>query len=134
MNKINNNIKRLGDAELEIMMILWCNAEPITSNCILDQIQGKRKWVLSTLMTSLARLAEKGFVHCDRKTRTNLYSALITENEYKTQESKTFLEKLYGNSLQSLITNLYSNKVIDHADLKELQEYLNQLELEKEKK
>ncbi|MHC1723287.1 MAG: BlaI/MecI/CopY family transcriptional regulator [Aminipila sp.] len=127
---MKNNKKRLGDAELEIMMVLWNSAEPITSNYILEQIQGMRKWPLSTLMTSLARLGEKGFVHCDRTTRINLYSALITENEYKAQESKTFLEKLYGNSLQSFVTSLYNNKVIDQADIKELQEYLNQLEKE----
>ncbi len=122
--------KRLGDAELEIMMVLWYSAQPVTSNYILEQLQGKRKWGLSTLMTSLARLAEKGFVACDRTTRTNLYSALVAEEEYKVQESKSFLEKLYGNSLQSLVTNLYSNKVIDNADIKELQEYLKQLDKE----
>lgn len=124
------NKKRLGDAELEIMMVLWRSSEPVTSNYISEQIQGIRKWALSTLMTSLARLGEKGFVHCDRTTRMNLYSALITENEYKAQESKTFLEKLYGNSLQNFVTSLYHNKVIDHADIKELQAYLDQLERE----
>lgn len=123
-------IKRLGDAELEIMMVLWYSTQPVTSNYIQEQLQGKRKWGLSTLMTSLARLAEKGFVSCDRTTRTNLYSALVAEEEYKVQESKSFLEKLYGNSIQSLVTNLYSNKVIDNTDIKELQEYLRQLEKE----
>jgi BlaI family transcriptional regulator, penicillinase repressor len=123
-------IKRLGDAELEIMMVLWYSVQPVTSNYILDQLKEKRKWGLSTLMTSLARLSDKEFVHCDRTTRTNLYSALITEAEYKGQESKSFLEKLYGNSLQGLVTNLYTNKVIDNTDIKELQEYLKQLEKE----
>lgn len=127
---MGDKIKRLGDAELEIMMVLWYSTQPVTSNYILEQLQGKRKWGLSTLMTSLARLSEKGFVSCDRTTRTNLYSALVAEEEYKVQESKSFLEKLYGNSLQSLVTNLYSNKVIDNTDIKELQEYLRQLEKE----
>lgn len=125
---MNNRIKKLGDAELEIMMVLWSSTLPVTSGYILEQLKEKRNWALSTLMTSLARLSDKEFIFCDRATRTNLYSAIITENEYKAQESKTFLAKLYGNSLQSLVTNLYSNKVIDQADLKELQEYLKDLE------
>ncbi len=124
-------IKRLGDAELEIMLILWHSKESVTSSYILEQLKEKRKWSLSTLMTSLARLAEKGFVHCDRTTRTNLYSALIKENEYKIQESKSFLEKLYGNSLKSLVTSLYDDQVINHADLQELKTYLNELDKEK---
>lgn len=123
-------LKRLGDAELEIMMVLWDSAQPITSNYILEQLKGKRQWGLSTLMTSLTRLSEKEFVYCDRTTRTNLYSALVTEDQYKTQESKSFLEKLYGNSLQNLVTNLYSNKIIDQEDIKELQEHLKLLEKE----
>ena len=123
-------LKRLGDAELEIMMVLWGSAQPITSNYILEQLKGKRQWGLSTLMTSLTRLSEKEFVYYDRTTRTNLYSALVTEDQYKTQESKSFLEKLYGNSLQNLVTNLYSNKIIDQEELKELQEHLKLLEKE----
>ncbi len=127
---MNNKIKKLGDAELEIMMVLWSSTQPVTSGYILEQLKEKRSWALSTLMTSLARLSDKEFIFCDRATRSNLYSAIITENEYKAQESKSFLAKLYGNSLQSLVTNLYSNKVIDQADLKELQEYLKDLEEE----
>lgn len=129
---MSERMKRLGDAELEIMLVIWQSTEPVTSNYILEKLQGKRKWGLSTLMTSLARLADKGFVLCDRSTRTNLYSALIFEEEYKARESKSFLEKLYGNSLQSLVTSLYSSKVIDKTDLSDLREYLNQLEKERE--
>jgi predicted transcriptional regulator len=128
---MNDKMKRLGDAELEIMLVIWSNDEAVTSNYILMQLQGKRKWVLSTLMTSLSRLADKGFVYCDRTTRTNMYSALITEKEYKAKESKSFLEKLYGNSLQGLVTSLYSNKIIDNADLSELREFLDNIEKEK---
>jgi predicted transcriptional regulator len=129
---MSEKMKRLGDAELEIMLVIWQSADSVTSNFILDKLQGKRKWALSTLMTSLSRLADKGFVLCDRSTRTNLYSALVSEAEYKERESRSFLEKLYGNSLQSLVTSLYSSKVIDKTDILDLKEYLNQLEKERE--
>jgi predicted transcriptional regulator len=127
---LNNKTKRLGDAELDIMMVLWSSTQPVTSGYILEQLKEKRSWALSTLMTSLARLSDKEYIYCDRTTRSNLYSPIITENEYKARESKTFLARLYGNSLQSLVTNLYSNKVIDQADIKELQKYLKELEEE----
>ena len=73
--------KKLGEAELEIMQVIWNSAAPVTSNYILKELQGRRKWQLSTLMTSLTRLSDKGFVSCDRSTGTNLYSFRITENE-----------------------------------------------------
>ncbi|MBD5452234.1 MAG: BlaI/MecI/CopY family transcriptional regulator [Lachnospiraceae bacterium] len=121
-------LKKLGEAELEIMQVIWDSENPVTSNYILNQLQGRRKWQLSTLMTSLARLADKGFVSCDRSTGSNLYTSIISENEYKTSASKHFLEKVYNNSIQNMIATLYSNKAIKDSDVAELRNFLDQLE------
>ena len=86
------NKKKLGEAELEIMQVIWASESPVTSSYILKELQGRRKWQLSTLMTSLSRLADKGFVNCDRSGGSNLYAPLVPENEYKTQESKSLLD------------------------------------------
>ena len=51
--------RKLGDAELEIMQVIWKSGEAVTSNYILKELQGRRKWQLSTLMTSLSRLCDK---------------------------------------------------------------------------
>lgn len=123
-------MKRLGDAELEIMQVIWQAQKPVTSSFILEHLEGRRKWALSTLMTVLTRLADKGFLLCDRSTHNNLYSAVIAEQAYKASESRSFLEKLYGNSLQSLVANLYSSKAVKPEDLKELRTFLDELEKE----
>lgn len=121
-------LKKLGEAELEIMQVIWDSENPVTSNYILNELQGRRKWQLSTLMTSLARLADKGFVSCDRSTGSNLYTSIISENEYKAGASKHFLEKVYNNSIQSMIATLYSSKAIKDSDVEELRNFLDQLE------
>lgn len=122
-------VKKLGEAELEIMQVIWQEAgTAVTSNQILKKLQGRRKWQLSTLMTSLSRMADKGFVNCDRSTGTNLYTALVSENDYKAREGRNFLERLYDNSMQNLVANLYGNKVIKDSDLKELRAFLDELE------
>lgn len=125
---MKNKVKNLGEAELEIMQVIWNSTDPITSSYILNELQEKRKWQLSTLMTSLTRLADKGFVVCDRSTGSNLYSSLISENDYKAKESKHFLERLYDNSIQNLVASLYSNKVISNSDMEELRRFLDEWE------
>lgn len=125
---MSNVQKKLGEAELEIMQVIWDSENPVTSNYILKELQGRRKWQLSTLMTSLARLSDKGFVSCDRSTGSNLYSAIIMENEYKTGASRHFLEKLYNNSIQNMVATLYSNKAIKDSDIEELRDFLDKLE------
>lgn len=125
---MTDTIKKLGEAELEIMQVIWDSESPVTSNYILKELHGRRKWQLSTLMTSLTRLADKGFVMCDRSTGSNLYSWIVAENEYKTGASKSFLEKLYNNSIQNMIASLYSSKAIKSSDVEELRDFLDKLE------
>lgn len=120
--------KKLGEAELEIMQVIWNSKQPVTSNYILKELKERRKWQLSTLMTSLSRLAEKGFVHCDRSTGSNLYTSTVAENEYKIGASRNFLEKLYNNSIQNMIATLYNSQEIKRSDIEELRSFLDQLE------
>lgn len=125
---MNHTMKKLGEAELEIMQVVWSSEGAVTSNYILQQLQGRRQWKLSTLMTSLSRLTQKGFLSCDRSTGSNLYSEVISENAYRTKESRNFLDRLYHSSLQSMVATLYSSKEIKSSEIKELREYLDSLE------
>lgn len=129
---MGKTIKRLGDAELEIMQIIWEAGNPVTANYVLERLQSRRKWPLSTLMTVLSRLTVKGFLSCDRTQRNNLYIPLIPEEAYRASESSSFLQKLYGNSLQSLVATLYDSKVIGRYDLGELRRFLDELEKEEQ--
>lgn len=99
-------VKTLGDAEFEIMQIIWTFDSPISSTRIHAKLLERRNWHLSTLMTVLARLVKKGFLCCDRSTGSNLYSALIQESDYKLEATKAFIDKMYGGSLQELILTI----------------------------
>lgn len=125
---MERTIKNLGEAELEIMQVIWNANTPVTSNFILRELQGRRRWQLSTLMTSLSRLSDKGFVNCDRTTGSNLYTPVVSEDDYKTKEGKHFLEKIYDNSIKNMVAALYSNKVIQDSDLEELRQFLDNFE------
>ncbi len=126
-------MKRLSDSEFEIMKVLWGQNGPMTSNEILTGLKGRYDWKLAALMTSLARMADKGYVSCDRSTRTNYYSALISQKEYQVQESRTLLEKLYDNSAAKMIAQLCKTNTISEKEIIELREYLNSLEGKDEK-
>lgn len=124
-------MKKLSEAEFEIMQVLWRHSAPMTSNQLLDEMGNERNWKLASLMTILARMAEKGAVHCDRSTRTNYYTALVSEEEYKLTEGTSFLEKLFHKSAKDFIAAMYQGKKMSTKDVQELREYLNELEEEK---
>lgn len=124
-----NRKTHLGEAELEIMQILWSARQPQTAREILAQLQGKRPWALSTLMTALARLGEKGFVSCDRSTRTTIYTPKVIRpglpgpgRESPSSSGST------GGPSPVLVASLYDSQAIGKEDLEELKAYLNALE------
>lgn len=120
--------KRLGDAELEIMQILWRENAPLSAGQIHTALQGQRSWALSTLMTVLARLADKEFVECIRTEKPNRYAALVPKTDYQASESRSFLARLYGNSVQSMMATLYDSRMLDGQDVRELRAFLDELE------
>ncbi len=120
-------MKSLGEAELEIMQVIWNSNSAVTSNYILKELEGKRRWSLSTLMTSLARLSAKEFVKYDRTSGTNMYSYIISESEYKASAGTGFLKSLYNNSICNMVASLYNDKKLSDEDIKELKNYLNEL-------
>lgn len=121
-------MKKLSEAEFEIIQVLWRHNAPMTSNQILDEIKDDRQWKLASLMTTLARMADKGAVYCDRTTRTNYYSALVSEDEYKVTEGTSLLEKMFNKSAKDFIASLYQGKKMSGKDIQELRAYLDSLE------
>ena len=123
-----STFKHLGEAEFEIMQVIWDADTALTSNAVLEKLRGKRQWALSTLMTSLARLAEKEYLICDRSTGQNLYSARVLESDYKFSESKSFLTRMYRSSVTGLVASLHDGEALDENDIAELRNYLDMIE------
>ncbi len=123
--------KKLGDGELEVMQAIWDAGKPVTAGSIIDRVQETRTWGLSTLMTVLSRLIEKGYLVVDKSTRNNIYSAVISEEEYKTKESRSFFKKLHNNSLSSFVACLYDGEKLSENDIEELKRFIDDNSAEK---
>lgn len=123
---MKKGIKRLPDSELEVMMILWEAGEPVTSAYVCENLKNNKDWKVTSVLTFLSRLAEKGFVSVEREGRGNIYTAKIRESDYLQSESRCFLEKLYGNSLTAFVSSLYDSKSINSEDLAELKKFLDE--------
>ncbi len=122
---MNKTIKRLPDSELEIMMIIWEANEPVTSAYVSEKLKDKKEWKITSVLTFLARLTEKGFITSRREGKINIYSAVVGEQEYLENEGKSFLEKLYGNSLTTFVASLYKGNAISDKDLTELRRFID---------
>ena len=121
-------MKRLGDAELEIMLAVWAAGESVTSVYVREKLRESREWTLPAVVTSLNRLVDRGFLRCEKSGRANLYAPLISEREYKAAESRGVLTKLFGGSLSGLAASLYDGKAFGEKEIGELRDFLDGLE------
>ena len=121
-------MKRLGDAELEIMLAVWNAGEAVTSVYVCEKLRPSRDWALPAVVTSLNRLVDKGFLTCEKQGRSNLYRPVIQRREYMAAESRGVLDRLFGGSFKGLVAALYDGKSIQKEDLDDLRDYLDELE------
>lgn len=121
-------MKRLGDAELEIMLAVWGAGEPVSSTYVQSQLKGRRDWPLTAVLTSLNRLVAKGFLAVEKQGRSNYYRPLVSESDYKAAEGRGLINRLYGGSFTDMAAALYDSRAISREDLAELREYLDKLE------
>lgn len=122
---MKKSIRRLPDSELAVMMALWETGRPMTSAEISGRLSESKSWKITSVLTFLARLAEKRFVSVERHGRTNVYRPLVAEKDYLQQESRTILEKLYGNSLTAFVSSLFDGRAVGEKDLDDLRRYLD---------
>ena len=87
---------------------------------------------LTTVLSMLTRLEKKKFVSVKKDGRTNLYNPLVTREAYQQQESRSVLEKLYGNSLKSFVVSLYQSEGIGREELEEMEAFLREVEKKEE--
>lgn len=120
-------MKRLGDAELEIMLAVWGAGAPVQSGYVHQRLKGSRDWALPAVITAMNRLVDKGFLSCEKRGRSNWYWAAVSERDYKAAEGRGVIDRLYGGSFTGMVAALCDGWAIGREELTELREYLDQL-------
>ena len=118
--------QQISDAELEIMKIIWGTPETVTwFSDIMDGLAAKGKpCQKNTLIVLLSRLMNKGFLRARKTGRRNEYTALISETEYQTAQTKNFLDKIYEGNVKGLVSNLIMGDLLTGEEYEELKKLL----------
>ena len=118
------NLSHLPDAELEVMQALWALGRyPAHTADIAKHLS--RDWKAPTLLKLLTRLEERGFVEGRKEGRANVYTPRVRREDYLAVESRSFLNRLHGGSLSSLVAALAPETRLTEEDVKALQALLN---------
>jgi predicted transcriptional regulator len=119
-------MKKLPDAEFDIMKVVWAHAPPITTNLIMQQLGNEREWKAQTVISLMLRLVERGFIRTEKTGKERTYFPLIGKEDYLRFETGGFMERFHGNSFASLVATLYDGNKIKDRDLDELAAWLKE--------
>lgn len=118
-------MKKLPDAELELMMAVWDAGEPITRMEIEDRMTGGRSVAASTTLALLSRLEERGYLKREKRGKINYYSAALEKEPYLKEAGRSMLQKMFHGSLSDFAAALYDGEKLDKKDIEELQAFID---------
>ena len=120
-------MKRLPDSELELMLIIWEAHEAVNRIYIQERLNQSKELAPTTILSFLSRLEAKGFLKIEKRGKVNYYYPLVSQEAYANNESKTVLEKFFGNSIKNFVAQLNNAKSVDEEQIQELKDFLDNL-------
>jgi len=123
-------IPSISEAEYQVMKIVWKYA-PISTNEVIEKLAKTSKWGPKTIQTMLLRLVKKGALTYSKDSRVFVYTPTVKIEEYRTHESKSFLNRFYDGALNSMVLNFLEQDQLSDKDIRELKKMLDE-KLEKE--
>lgn len=122
--KMEKNIPSISESEWEIMNVLWDKA-PQTANDIIVSLQESTHWKPKTIRTLLDRLVQKDVVGVNKNLRVYTFYPLYTQEECQRAETESFINRIYGGTLKSMLVQFIQEDALSDDDINELRFILN---------
>ena len=114
------------DAELEIMQVLWKNKQCNLST-IIEELSNTEEKNKNTTKTWIHRLVQKGAIESKKVNAKEVtYIPKISERNFISKESNSFLKKFFNGSTEKLLLNFVKEKRVSKDELQRLIDILEE--------
>jgi len=120
-------IPRISESEWRVMKVLW-ERSPLTAGEIVEVLLAQTRWKAKTVKTLLNRLVSKGALGFDRAGRAYRYYPLVSERECVLEESRSFLQRVYGGTLLPMVAALIEEQELSAGEIQDLKRILDRNE------
>ncbi|MBL9183758.1 MAG: BlaI/MecI/CopY family transcriptional regulator [Verrucomicrobiaceae bacterium] len=114
------------EAEWEVMELLWEKA-PRTSQEIAGLLEQQKGWQRATVLTLLSRLTAKGALATEPQGNRFLYTPEVERSACVADETRSFLNRLFGGALQPLVAHMAEHHSLTTEDIAELKALLDEI-------
>ncbi|MDF1508484.1 penicillinase repressor BlaI [Robertmurraya sp. DFI.2.37] len=124
------NIPNISESEWEVMNILW-HKSPLTANEVIASLQETTDWKPKTIRTLLDRLVHKNVVGVNRNQKVYTFYPLYSQDECQRAETESFVKRIYGGAVKSMLVQFIEEESLTDDDIKELRKILDEKPKEK---
>lgn len=117
--------KKLQDAELKVMNVIWREGEAPARH-VAEVLKEETGWNVNTTYTLLKRCIEKGAV--ERREPGFLCRALISKEEVQRTETDKLIDKVFDGSADKLFAALLGRKKLPPEEIEKLKAIIGELE------
>ena len=125
-----NRLPQISEAEFEVMKIVWQYA-PVSTNEITDHLMKTTSWGAKTIQTLIKRLTNKGALTYEKEGRVYVYTPLVKENEYISQQSNSFLRRFYDGDITAMLSAYIKNDRLSAEEIGTLRSILDDADNDK---
>ena len=118
------DLPQISEAEFEVMKIVWKHA-PISTNEITEKLTQTTSWSPKTIQTLIKRLVNKGALSYEKQSRVFIYTPLVRESEYISQESSSFLKRFYNGDITAMLSAYIENDKLSESEIDNLRSILS---------
>ncbi|MDM5196592.1 penicillinase repressor BlaI [Fictibacillus enclensis] len=121
---MSKKVPSISEAEWQVMNVLW-EKPPHTANEVYFALEGRTDWKLKTVRSLLDRLVQKKVVGVNKNQKVYTFYPLYSQDEYQRAETQSFIKRIYGGTLKSMLVQFIQEESLSEEDIKELRSILD---------
>ena len=118
------SVPQISDAEWVIMKVLW-QENPLTTNQVVDALEGRTSWKPKTIHTMLRRLVNKGALAFHKLGREYQFSPLVEADECEQAATRSFLDRFFGGQVAPFLARLVEKENLGSEEIERLKKVLD---------
>ena len=117
--------KRLQDAELKVMNVIW-REQPVRASRVAEVVGGETGWNVNTTYTLIKRCIEKGAV--ERSEPGFLCRALVAKEAVQREEMDRLIDRIFDGSADQLFAALLGRKKLTPEEIAQMRDIIRERE------
>lgn len=115
----------LGELESAVMELLWTQPEQ-TVNGVEERLRNSREIAHTTVLTTLDRLYQKGYLTREKEAKAFIYSPRYTREEFERTMAQEVLGALIGHSAETALSTFVDLICNDPGGLEQLEQKIRE--------